>query len=84
MEMAEIKTKPEKMEPENFLVSGSFIREALAIDEVRKSVRAQLLAADKLPNFSPEKMANIVNTFVGDEEKRRKKNGYHKNNPHQE
>ncbi len=82
--MAGTKAELEKTKSENFLVSGSFIREALAIDEVRKSVRAQLLAADKLPNFSPEKMANIVNTFLGEEEERGKKNGHHKNDPHQE
>jgi len=67
-----------KTNSKNFLVSGSLIGEALAIDTVRKSVRAKLLAANKLPQFSPETIADIVNTFLTEEQKQEKKNGFHK------
>ena len=49
------------------LASGSFIREALANDEIRTAVRERLRAEGKLPHYTRERMTQIVRAFLAKE-----------------
>ena len=55
-----------KTQPLN-LASGSLIREALANDEIRASVRERLRAEGKLPHYTRERMTQIVRAFLAEE-----------------
>ena len=67
---------------DNLQTQGSFIREALADDEVRKSVRARLLAEGRLPHFSREKLASIVRESVAEGPAQAPEGASHKNGSH--